>query len=186
MSAFLSTSGRKSGFLKYCWEAFSFFPSFPFSLPWQTVINWSLIWLSFCQTEPSLSTQSPKWARDLPGHVILHVPSAWNSPPLTAQRSNPTQQEHVSHMSHCSLSLIFLLAVCGALWALGIIRIYLAVLKSSMLLKWQKTNMFPCSLHEQFGQRHGLADLSETWTAEWSLHTQEQDLLFQFSFSLFT
>lgn len=100
MSAFLSSPGRKSVSLKACWETFSFFPSFPFSLPWQTVMNWSLIWLPLCQTEPSLSILSPMWARDLPGHVILHVPSVWNSPPLTAQRSNPAQQEHVSHMSH--------------------------------------------------------------------------------------
>lgn len=100
MSAFLSCAGRKTVSLKACWETFSFFPSFPFSLPWQTVMNRSLILLSLCQTEPSLSTQSPMWARDLPGHVILHVPSVWNSPPLTAWRSNPAQQEHVSHMSH--------------------------------------------------------------------------------------
>lgn len=150
------------------------------------MINWSLIWLPFCQTEPSLSTQSPKWARDLPGHVIPHVPSAWNSPPLTAQWCNPTQQEHVSLMSHSLLTLIFLMAVCSTLWALGIIRIYLAVLKSSMLLKRQKTSMFPCSVLKQLGQRHGLADYSETWTTEWSLHTQERDLLFQFSFPPFT
>ena len=130
-------------------------PIFPFSLPWQTVINWSLIWLPFCQTEPPLSTPCPMWARDLPGNVIPHVPSVWNSPHLTAQRCNPAQQEHVSHMSLSFLSLIFLSAVCSALWALGIIRIYLAVLKSSMLLKRWKKSMFLCHQHGQSGQRLG-------------------------------
>lgn len=68
------------------------------SLPWQTAINWSLTWLPFCQTEPSLSTQSPKWARDLPGHVIPHVPSAW-LPSGTAPHSRP-HQPYVSFFTY--------------------------------------------------------------------------------------
>lgn len=127
MSEFLSSPGRKSVSLKACWETFSFSRSFPFSLPWQAVINWSLIWLPFCQTDPSLSTLSPMWARDIPGHVILYVPSVSNSPPLTAQQCNPAQHEHVSHMSDSLLSLICLFAVCDALRAVEIIWIYLAV-----------------------------------------------------------
>lgn len=39
MSAFFFSSGRKWVSLKSCWETFSSFPSFPISLPWQTVIN---------------------------------------------------------------------------------------------------------------------------------------------------
>lgn len=61
-------------------------PCFSFSpLPWQSVMNWSLIWLSDCQTQSSLSGQSPMWARDLPEcvstpppHTQTHtIPKQW-------------------------------------------------------------------------------------------------------------
>ena len=49
MSAFLSSPGRKSVSLKACWETFSSFQSFIFSLPLtNSDINWSLIWLPLC------------------------------------------------------------------------------------------------------------------------------------------
>lgn len=124
---------------------------------------------------PSLSTLSPNWARDLPGHVILHVPSAWNSPPSTAQLCSPKQRELVSHMSHSLLSLIFLWAVCSALWALWIIRIYLDVLKSSALLKKWKQEGFHVFYLKSWTVVWRF--ILKMWTAEWSLHTQPRSAL---------
>lgn len=114
-SAFFCTTGRKSASLNPFWETCLFL----FPLPWQSVMNWSLIWLSHCWTQSALSTQSPLWARDLPGCVIPHVPSVL-SPPPTGDRTavEVTQQEPVSHMSHSSLCLIFLLG-CTFVDSLG-------------------------------------------------------------------
>lgn len=122
MSAFLCSPGRKSVSLKACWETFSFFPSFPLSLPWQTVMNWSLIWLPLCQTELSLSSSGVPCEREIfQGMSFFMSPLSETPPALTA-----AQQEHVSHTSHSELSLR---AVCCALRLLGIIKIYLAELE---------------------------------------------------------
>lgn len=96
-----------------------------FHLPWQSVMNWSLIWLSHCQTVSSLSGQSPMWAGDLKGCAIPHVPSLLSTPPPPSTQPSPTsdrpavevtQQEPVSPVFHSSLHPIFLLGClkpCG-------------------------------------------------------------------------
>lgn len=91
------------------------------------------------------------WVRDLPGHVILHVPPPlWNSPLLTAQWRNLRSRS----VSAICLILNFLSFLS---WLSAVAGINLTVLKETLLLWSQTSSACLCAwymniVHEQSGE----------------------------------